>query len=112
MTWYRNSVRQIFFCFFCWDTRSPLHDDGGNNLLFFNKLGWLFDWSRGRSGNVRPCRSRSPRDSRRRLLFGLGGRRLGLKSLRNRLANFLEKISDRFGIYTWSAYKEKRDHWQ
>jgi hypothetical protein len=49
---------------------------------------------------------------RRRLLFGLAGRRLRLESLRNRLADFLEKVSDRLSVYASAADKKKRGHWQ
>jgi hypothetical protein len=41
-----------------------------------------------------------------RLLLGWIGRGARLESLRNGLADFLEKVSDRFGGYASSAQKE------
>jgi hypothetical protein len=35
-----------------------------------------------------------------------------LESLRNGLADFLEKVSDRFGGYASSTQKEQRCYWQ
>jgi hypothetical protein len=47
-----------------------------------------------------------------RLLLDWIGRGARLESLRNGLADFLEKVSDRFGGYASSAQKEQRGHWQ
>jgi hypothetical protein len=47
-----------------------------------------------------------------RLLLGWIGRGARLESLRNGLADFLEKVSDRFGGYASSTQKEQRGHWQ
>ena len=49
---------------------------------------------------------------RRRLLLRLIGRGLRLESLRNGLADFLEKIPNRVRTYASSAQKEQRGDWQ
>jgi hypothetical protein len=43
-----------------------------------------------------------------RLLFSWIGRGSGLESLRDGLAHSFEEISDRVGVYAWSAEKEQR----
>jgi len=47
-----------------------------------------------------------------RLFLGWIGRGARLESLRNGLADFLEKVADRFGGYASSTQKEQRGHWQ
>ena len=52
MTWYRNSIRHISFCFLWRDSCSAQYNDGGSNLLLFNEVCWLFERSRGRPNKI------------------------------------------------------------
>src|SRR4029077_3002187 len=111
MTWYRNSVRHISLCFLGRDSSSVLYNDGRSNLLLFSNDCGLFDWSRRRAGSSQVSRTRATRGTFRLLLVWIW-RGLRLESLRNGLANFLEKVSNRVRIYASSAQKEQRGHWQ
>src|SRR5215208_7898686 len=111
MTWYRNSVGHISFCFFRWDNCSALHNDCRSNLLFFSEIRWLFEWSWRRVGSSYDSRTRATRGTFR-LLLGWIGRGARLESVRNGLTDFLEKVSDRVSVYGRCAQKEQRGHWQ
>jgi len=105
LAWDRNSIGHISFGFFRGRGWSRQHS--GSRLLFFSRFWWLFERTRRRLGRIWFSRSGSPRGPL--LLRRLRLRRRRLESVRNWLANFLEKVPYWIGVCPVSAQKEERD---
>jgi len=107
LAWDRNSKGHISFCFFRRGGWSPSHS--GSKLFFFRRFGWLFECNWRRLGGIWFSGSGSPGGAR---FSGLLLRRLRLKSIRNWVANFLEKVSYRIGVCRRPTQKQERDDQQ